>query len=35
MINDPDERKKANRIALIGGIYEAFIKIADIKEISA
>lgn len=34
MINDKDERIKNNRIALIGKIYQAILKIADIKEIA-
>lgn len=34
MINDKNEKIKANRIAIIGQIYKAFLKIADIKEIS-
>ena len=34
MINVNDRRVKANRVALIGSIYKAFLKIADIKEIS-
>ncbi len=35
MINAKDERVRANRIALLGAIYAAFLKVADIKEISA
>lgn len=35
MINHENPKIKENRIALIGQIYEAFLKIADIKEISA
>lgn len=35
MINDKDEKIRKNRIALIGAIYQAFLRIADIKEISA
>lgn len=34
MINHENPKIKANRIALIGQIYNAFLKIADIKEIS-
>ncbi|BCX79126.1 glycine--tRNA ligase subunit beta [Campylobacter sp. 19-13652] len=34
MINVDDERVRANRIANIGQIYNAFLSIADIKEIS-
>lgn len=34
MINHEDPKIKANRIALIGQIYNAFLKVADIKEIS-
>lgn len=34
MINDKDEKIKDNRIALIGSIYQAILKVADIKEIS-
>lgn len=34
MINVENEKIKTNRIALIGGIYNAFLKVADIKEIS-
>lgn len=34
MINIDDKAIKANRIALIGQIYKAFLKVADIKEIS-
>ena len=33
MINAEDKKIKANRIALIGQIYNAFLKVADIKEI--
>jgi len=35
MINVDDEKLKNNRLAVIGQIYNAFLKIADIKEISA
>lgn len=35
MINDENMDIRANRIALIGAIYNAFLKVADIKEISA
>lgn len=34
MINDKDEKLKNNRQALVYGIYEEFLKIADIKELS-
>ncbi|PSM52599.1 glycyl-tRNA synthetase, beta chain [Campylobacter blaseri] len=34
MINVDDEKIKENRVALIGQIYKAFLKVADIKEIS-
>ncbi|NLK67353.1 MAG: glycine--tRNA ligase subunit beta [Campylobacteraceae bacterium] len=34
MINVDDEKIKANRIAIIGQIYKAFLKVADIKEIT-
>lgn len=34
MINVDDESLKANRIAIIGQIYNSFLKVADIKEIS-
>ncbi|CZE48307.1 glycine--tRNA ligase subunit beta [Campylobacter geochelonis] len=34
MINVDDKSVKLNRIALIGAIYKAFLKVADIKEIS-
>lgn len=34
MINVDDEKLKSNRIAIIGQIYKAFLKVADIKEIS-
>lgn len=34
MINVDDEAIKNNRLALVGGIYTAFLKVADIKEIS-
>ena len=35
MINDENADIRANRIALIGAIYNAFLRVADIKEISA
>ena len=35
MINHENPRIKANRIALVGQIYKAFLRVADIKEISA
>ncbi|MEF3191691.1 MAG: glycine--tRNA ligase subunit beta [Campylobacterales bacterium] len=34
MVNAPDERLRANRLALVGGIYRSFKEFADIKEIS-
>ena len=34
MINSDDEKIKANRISIIGQIYQAFLKVADIKEIT-
>lgn len=34
MINVDDKKLKENRIAIIGQIYNAFLKVADIKEIS-
>lgn len=34
MINADEPKIKANRIAIIGQIYKAFLKVADIKEIS-
>lgn len=34
MINSDDEKIKINRISIIGQIYQAFLKVADIKEIS-
>ncbi|OCR93481.1 glycine--tRNA ligase subunit beta [Campylobacter fetus] len=35
MINHDNPKIKANRISIIGQIYKAFLKVADIKEISA
>lgn len=35
MINHEDEKIRMNRLSLIGQIYKAFLKVADIKEISA
>ncbi|QKF64835.1 glycine--tRNA ligase subunit beta [Campylobacter corcagiensis] len=34
MINVDDEKIRNNRIALVGAVYKAFLKVADIKEIS-
>ncbi|MEE3704140.1 glycine--tRNA ligase subunit beta [Campylobacter sp. CX2-8023-23] len=34
MINSDDPKIKANRISIIGQIYQAFLKVADIKEIT-
>ncbi|ARR02167.1 glycyl-tRNA synthetase, beta chain [Campylobacter vicugnae] len=34
MINSDDPKIKANRISIVGQIYQAFLKVADIKEIT-